>query len=275
MIFDAHVHYGHSRRSVTSFPADLQATLQQIGITQCAVFGIGRSQNEKFDEQGKRIASATWGVMNEEVAGLAASRPDVVTPIAYYRLDQDNLEVIDAWAERGFRGLKFLWPAENYDHPKYFPVYQKAADRNLIMNFHTGLINGLPRERRVEVSSARMRVGFVEAIARTFSTPVMVSHFGYPEYETAGALARILPNLYLDISPSGPPTAPPALVREDLKERRLIGRRIPLEKMVFGSDCVLEDLPAQVDGWAELFTQIGLSAADQDLIWYQNARRIY
>jgi predicted TIM-barrel fold metal-dependent hydrolase len=103
----------------------------------------------------------------------------------------------------------------------------------------------------------------------------LVSHFGYPEYEVAGALARILPNLYLDISPSGPPTVPPAMMREDLKEKKLIGRRIPIEKMVFGSDCVLEDLKAQIDGWLALFEDIGLSASDQDVIWYKNAQSLY
>jgi predicted TIM-barrel fold metal-dependent hydrolase len=276
MIFDVHVHYGHSRGRVESFTEELKAVTRQLGVQRCAVFGIGRCRDEVLDNpKGQQTTRAVWGVMNEEVLALTASEPELVTPIAYYRLDQDSPEAIDAWARRGFRGIKFLWPAEDYDHPKYYPVYERASSHKLVMNFHTGLINSLPRERNFNATGARMRVGSVEAIARTFATPVMVSHFGYPEYDVAGALARILPNLYLDISPSAAPTAAPALMREDLKERNLIGRRIPIEKMVFGSDCVLENLRSQIEGWSVLFKEIGLSASDQDLIWYKNGQSLY
>jgi predicted TIM-barrel fold metal-dependent hydrolase len=158
MIFDAHIHYGHSQGALSDFPDLLADTMTGLGIAHCALFGIGRSRGEVLDEAGKRIAPPQWGVMNDEVATVAASASDKVAAIAYYRLDQDDPDMIDDWARRGFRGVKFLWPSEDYDHPKYYPAYERASARNLVMNFHTGLINGLPKDRSFTVRGARMRV---------------------------------------------------------------------------------------------------------------------
>lgn len=277
MIIDVHVHYGHRERQDTDYVSELTETCRRLGIARAAVMGIGPEVRRVMEPGASAPAEVRrWGDVNDKVLALSRSHGDFAIPVAYFRLDYDSPAKIDDLAFQGFRGLKFLWPHENYDSEKYFHVYDKAAAHGLVMNFHTGLINGAPRERKFGVTSARMRVQHVEAVARTFSSArVLVSHFGFPEYEAAGALARILPNLHLDISPSGPPTAPPDLMRHDLKERKLIGRHIPVEKMLFGSDCYLENLEAQIAGWGTLFDEIGLGKEDQDRIWHKNASDIY
>lgn len=275
MIIDVHVHYGHRQRQEPDFVSDLVQTFKKLGIEKAAVFGLAMAKAKvKAFGASEATAITRWGNQNEEVLSFHKTHPTFVLPVAWFRLDYDSASLIDDLAFKGFRGLKFNHPNENYDSEKYFHIYEKAAANGFVLNFHTGFANGAGR--KFGASSARMRVQNVEAVARTFrQTPVLVSHFGFPEYETAGAMARILPNFYLDISPSGPPTAPPDLVRHDLKERKLIGSHIPVEKLLFGSDIYLERVEEQIQKWSSFFKEIGLSASDQDRIWYQNAQAVY
>lgn len=166
--------------------------------------------------------------------------------------------------------MKFHHPRENYDSEKYLPIYEKAAARKLVLNFHTGFAQG------GGITSATLRVHHFEAIARTFlHAKVAISHFGFPDHEGSGAIARLPPNFYLDISPSGSPAAPLELVHHDLRKRKLIGHHLPVEKRLFGTDIYLERMEDWLYKWGALFKEIGLSASDQDRIWYQNALEVY
>lgn len=276
MIIDVHVHYGHRERQLEpSFEEGLLQKYSTLGIQCAAVFGLGMTLCKANDaSSGSSTLMPKWGNFNAEVLQFFHNRPDFVLPVAWFRLDYDDISLIDDFALRGFRGLKFNHPQEDYDSQKYYHIYDKAAAHGFVLNFHTGFANGAGR--KFGSTSARMRVQAVEAIARTFpQSMVLISHFGFPEYEAAGALARILPNFYLDISPSGPPAASPDLVRDDLKERKLIGRHIPPDKLLFGSDVYLERVDEQIHKWGVLFDEIGLTSADKDHIWYKNAQKVY
>ena len=274
MIFDVHTHFGFANND--QFESCLLDTCTKNDIKRVCVMGIGRKRDVLSDSQppaGKDTFK--WGVNNEEVIRLAQAQPKLVIPIAYFRLDYDNPSLIDDLGFRGFRGIKFLWPRYNYDDEKYFLVYEKAAANGMILYFHTGPINGAPRERTIRTTLARMKVEYLEAIARSFpDMKVFASHFGYPDYEVACALARILPNFYIDISTGGPPAAPPVM-REDIFNRQLIGNLVPIEKLLFGSDCILENVPEQIRLWDELFEKIGLSEGDRERIFYKNAAALF
>lgn len=278
MIIDAHVHYGYAERLETKFANDLVQLYQRLGIQKAVVMGLGMVTCKPDEPDARKPdilpppsggAWERWGNHNDDVLALFKTNPDFVLPVAWFRLDDDDVSLIDEFASRGFCGLKFHHPRENYDSDAYFPIYERAAAKKLVFNFHTGFCQG-------GVSSATLRVQHVEAVARTFSdTTVIVSHFGFPDYEAAGAIARIAPKFYLDISPSGSPAAPPDLVRHDLKERKLIGHHLPVEKLLFGTDIYLERTEDTLQKWAKLFSDIGLSASDREQIWHRNARHAY
>jgi uncharacterized protein len=274
MIFDVHTHFGFANND--QFESYLLDTCTKYDIQRVCVMGIGRKRDVLSDSQSPSGKDTfKWGVNNEEVIRLAQGHPKLVIPIAYFRLDYDNPSLVDDLGFRGFRGIKFLWPRYNYDDEKYFLVYEKAAANGMILYFHTGPINGAPRERTIRTTLARMKVEYLEAIARSFpDMKVLASHFGYPDYEVACALARILPNFYIDISTGGPPAAP-SVMREDIFNRRLIGNLVPIEKLLFGSDCILENVPEQIRLWDELFGKIGLSEGDRERIFYKNAAALF
>lgn len=278
MIIDVHVHYGYQERLETNFAENLIATYERLGIEKAAIMGLGMKACEAGEAGAWKTniipppssgAYELWGNHNDDVIALSKTHPDFVLPVGWFRLDDDDVSLIDDIASKGFRGLKFHHPRENYDSNKYFPIYEKAAARGLVMNFHTGFSQG-------GVTSKQMNVHNLEAVARTFSeATIAISHFGFPEYEAAGAIARLAPNFYLDISPSASPVASQDLVRHDLKERKLIGHHLPVEKLLFGTDCYLERTEDTVHKWAKLFNEIGLSASDQERIWYRNAQQAY
>lgn len=274
MIFDVHTHYGFANDD--QFENLLLDTCQKNNIQRVCVMGIGRKRDAPSETKpGLTKDSFKWGVNNEEVIGLAADRPKLVIPIAFFRLDYDNPSLVDDLGFKGFKGIKFLWPRYNYDDERYFLVYEKAAANGMIVYFHTGPINGAPRERTIRTTMSRMKVEYLEAIARTFpDLRVLACHFGYPDYEIACALARILPNLYIDISTGGPPAAPPVM-RDDIFKRQLIGNLVPIEKLVFGSDCILENVPEQIKLWDELFRKLGLSESERELIFHKNAADLF
>jgi predicted TIM-barrel fold metal-dependent hydrolase len=274
VIFDVHTHYGFANDD--QFENLLLNTCRKNDIGRVCVMAIGRKRDMlPEDEPDPKRESFKWGVNNEEVISLAAKHKDIVVPVAYFRLDYDNPSLVDDLGFKGFKGIKFLWPRYNYDDERYFLVYEKAAANGMIVYFHTGPINGAPRERTIRTTMSRMKVENLEAIGRTFSDlRILACHFGYPDYEIACALARILPNLYIDISTGGPPAAPP-VIRDDIFKRQLIGNLVPIEKLVFGSDCILEKVPEQIKLWNDLFEKLSLSESERELIFYKNAAGLF
>jgi predicted TIM-barrel fold metal-dependent hydrolase len=47
------------------------------------------------------------------------------------------------------------------------------------------------------------------------------------------------------------------------------------EKLVYGSDSDHRRMKADVEAWRGAFTEMGLSAEQQELIFYRNAARIF
>jgi len=158
MIFDTHLHYGFTDSDLP-FEDHLLETCRSVDIGRACIIGLGRKKDPDWTRgPGQVTEIIKWGNMNDEVVKLAKKHPDFLIPVAYFRLDYDSPALIDDLAFQGFRGLKFMWPREDYDHEKYFHTYQKAAGNGMVLTFHTGLVNGAPRERVFRATSARMRV---------------------------------------------------------------------------------------------------------------------
>ncbi len=277
-IFDVHVHYPWRAESAGGLPADVQAqmlayTCRRLNIGKVAL--LGRRGDDEWE------------------ATLAAWRtyPDLVVPLAQIRLDEDGPDILSRLRERGFRGLKITMPSRDYDDEAYFPLYERAEELEMPILFHTGVRGGPidyllfhPRDsvlaeefsraheeqsRRSTKGAARMQPIFLDTIGLAFPRlRIIGAHLGYGLYDSAAAVARWRRNVSFDISGG-------RVVRRHVVDRAMIYCEVLPEKLLFGSDCDVAHMSREVTAWMEAFEAMGMSAEDQDKIFYRNAAAIF
>ncbi len=277
-IFDVHVHYPWRGQRAGSFSTEMQAEM--------LAYTCGRLNIRKVCLLG-RPGEDTWA------ATLAAHQrfPDLVVPMAQVQLDEVSPGTIAALRERGFRGLKITTPSRDYDDTAYYPVYEQAEALGMPILFHTGIRGGPidyllfhPRDpelaeafsreseemhRGTTKGAARMQPIFLDTISLAFPRlRIIGAHLGYGLYDSAAAVARWRRNVTFDISGG-------QVVRRHIVERRMIMNEILPEKLVFGTDCDVAHMSREVTAWMEAFDELGLSADDQDKIFYRNAAAIF
>ena len=121
-----------------------------------------------------------------------------------------------------------------------------------------------------DVSAMRMRPFHLDTIANNFpDLPIIGAHMGGTgNYDEASSVARWRHNVVFDLS--GGET-----IERHAMERRLIGREIGVEKLVWGSDCGNEEIGQHVDRFRWIFEAFGLSDEERERIWYGNAAELF
>jgi uncharacterized protein len=217
--------------------------------------------------------------------------PDLFLPMAWVQLDEDSGETILEFARQGFAGLKFHSSKRDYDDESYYPIYQAAEESKLVCLFHTGIAGGMidylqypprgprpesPREREMKdrrrgstYGAKHLRPALLDTLAVAFpDLQIIGAHLGYGWYDEACAIARWRGNVSFDISGG-------TVVRRHIVERRLIRSEIHPAKLLFGSDCGIPHMSRELTGWMEEFARMGLTAEEQDQIFYGTAARIF
>jgi len=283
-VFDAHVHnfWWDRSQNAEGFLEALSDTAQEIGTVKIALLG----------NPGKTGHDALQAAIEKY--------PDLLIGMGWLRLDEDPPSLIDEFADRGFRGIKILGPYRNYDDEAYYRHYEKAQARGMRILFHTGILGGSndylmgssedawkapptgaeeeeyvarmarqARGRQFGHSSARMQPIYLDTIAFAFPELYLIgAHLGWPDYRTACAIARWRPRLFFDISGGD-------VVRRHIIDGGYIMNEIRPEKLVYGSDSDHRRMKRDVEEWKKAFDSMGLSADEQDLIFYRNAARIF
>jgi predicted TIM-barrel fold metal-dependent hydrolase len=277
-IYDVHIHYPWRREPADRFSSETQADI--------LAYTCGRLNIRKASLLG-RPGGDGWE------ATLAAHRkyPDLVVPQAQIMLDEHGPGVVKELHARGFRGLKITGPARDYDDEAYYPVYEQAEKLGMPILFHTGIRGGpidyllFPpaspevaaavssaseqQNRGTRRSTARMQPVFLDTISVAFpDLRIIGAHLGYGFYDSAAAVARWRRNVSFDISGG-------KVVRRHIVDRGMIHGEVLPAKLVFGSDCDVAHMSREVTAWMEAFEQLGLSADDQDKIFYRNAASIF
>jgi uncharacterized protein len=287
-VIDAHIHYGFweklfSPGAEEGFLETLWETCQDAGVERVALL-------------------ANPGRGNDALAKALEKRPDFVIAMGRIELDKDPVTLVEDFYQRGFHGIKTTGVSKNYDHPDYFPFYEAAAARGLRILFHTGILGGpvdyleggkedewkRPPEAGTEAeealirhlkrdisrekfgySSARMQPIYLDTIAFYFPELFIIgAHMGWPDYRTSCAIARWRPRLYFDISGGD-------VVHNHIVEGGYIGKEISPRKLLYGSDSDHRRIKGDILRWQAAFDRMGLTADEQDQIFYRNAAKIF
>jgi len=182
MVIDIHAHYARQ----PDFISRLLAEMDRLGIDKVCLFTAG----EGFDMEP-----------NEKVREAFDAHPERIIGFGFIQLGADPPELADEFHSQGFRGIKLHNPYSAYDDKAHYPIYERAEKHGLPVLFHTGISMRTPADRRRDVNSDRMRPIRVDAVARAFpELNLILAHLGVPWHEEASTMARLHPNVYVDLT---------------------------------------------------------------------------
>ena len=138
---------------------------------------------------------------DDDVRRAFETHPDRVIGAAFVRPGVDGPETIERAWEQGFRMVKVSIPRMPYDDPRAFPLWERAVAHAMPVLFHTGVVT-VPDDRPAErISSWDMHPMRLEPVTRAFpELKVLVAHLGIHWNEDAAELARMRPNVYVDLT---------------------------------------------------------------------------
>ena len=198
---------------------------------------------------------------NETVERICQGHPRLIpfASINPYLIENPAQELERLVRERGFRGLK-LYPTYNYFYPNdrmLYPVYAKAQELGIPVKWHTGT-SAFP--------ASRIKYGdpmHIDDVAVDFPDLVaIITHSGRPLwYDTAYTLARMRPNVYMEIA-----GLPPKRLLDYFSDLERVS-----DKVLFGSDW--PSVPT-MKGNVEAIRALPLSAEARERILGGNAARL-
>lgn len=194
------------------------AVMDKLGIEKSCVSGLG----PLFD----------FGTDNDVKSAFTA-HPDRFIGAVFIRPGVDGPDKIDWAYNEGFRMVKVTLPKAGYEDEHYFPLWQKAQDYKMPVLFHTGTVacKDAPGEN---ISSWNMHPMRIEPVTREFpELKIIIAHLGVHWNADAADLARMRPNVYVDL------TGEPGGWREKL-DRQGIDKYLwwpgAFDKVIFGTD---------------------------------------
>jgi hypothetical protein len=280
-ILDVHMHFPRNWENPEEDPAPMVDRLVDVassaGVTRACLLTGGRFGPGY--ERGMEIASK----YGEFFIPVAVIDPEVIGPADVERLQS-----------MGYRGLKIIGTARDYDCADYLPTYGAAQRLGMPILFHMGVIGGgldysrtHPRRdaeaaqsyhRMMEmaagflrdVSASRMGPLHLDTIANRFPRlRIIGAHLGNQgNYEYAASVARWRHHVSFDMS--GGET-----IERHAMERGLIGKEIGIEKLLWGSDCGMDEIREHIDRFEAMFEQLELDDDQRHRLWWANAAEIY
>jgi uncharacterized protein len=285
-IFDIHIHFPRNWENPDEDPAPMVDRLAEVasaaGVTKACLLTGGR-----------------FGPTYERGMEIAQKYKELFIPVAVIDPEEIDGDGVQRLYDMGYRGLKLIGVARDYDEPDYMPSYAKAQELGMPVLFHMGVIGGgldysithprrdaaaaqafqrmLAMQNRMparNVSASRMSPLHLDTIANRFPRlRIIGAHMGNQgNYEYAASVARWRHNVWFDMS--GGET-----IERHMVERKLLVHdskgEFGVEKMVFGSDCNMDDIRAHIDRFEAMFDVLGLSDDERERLWWRNGAEIY
>jgi predicted TIM-barrel fold metal-dependent hydrolase len=180
-IVDAHTHL----LDEPGYLDHLLNAMDQCGIAMCCMSGLG-----------KLFGHAD----NAKVKLACQAHPDRIIGAVFVRPGIDGPEKIDRAYQEGFRMVKVHVPRVPYDDTSCFDLWAKANEYQMPVLFHTGLVvcKDSPGEL---ISSWFMHPMRIEPITREFADMrIIIAHLGVHWNADAAELARMRPNVFVDLT---------------------------------------------------------------------------
>jgi hypothetical protein len=217
----------------------------------------------------------------KSVKAFIAKHPNRLRGLGELKLDDPRaVELVDRFHEAGFPGLgEITSPLKNYDDRSYWPIYERAEKYEMIMLFHTGVVNRLDPSTPTDISVDRMRPSTLDGIARRFPKLTLIgAHLGNPDLAWAAEIARWNPNIYFDLSGS-------LLIKKQddytffkslfwwsglVSPHTPAGGPNAFEKLVFASDVFngeLEEFDRELERYHKMLDACGVPKKAQDNIF--------
>lgn len=281
-IFDVHIHFPRNWEKPDEDPAPLVDRLAEIATN----VGITK---------GCMLTGGRFGPSYERGIEILERYRDLFIPVAVIDPEEIGYDEVGMLHQMGYRGLKLIGVARDYDCPDYLPAYARAQELGMPILFHMGVIGGgldysrtHPRRDPVaaqayrrwqdmfarmgprDVSALRMSPLHLDTIANRFPfLKIIGAHLGNQgNYEYAASVARWRHNVWFDMS--GGET-----IERHAVERGLIGREIGIEKLVFGSDCGMDEIKEHIDRFEMIYDQLELDDDARERLWWRNGAEIY
>lgn len=240
-------------------------TLDRIGIDKVCVSAMG----ELFADMWLIGERSEPFVDNRAVAAVVQAHPDRVIGMGFVRPGAVEAGRIDELRDQGFLGLKMSIPTRNYDDEAFFPLYERAQAFKMPILFHMGVLT-MPRPRPGEgISSAKMQPLMLDTITNEFPhLRMVIAHLGIESHEQAAALARILPNIYVDLS--GKVTGWRSSRSPDFFKATFYWEGAH-KKVLYGSDVHCSEMEFTYDDQRRIFDAMGWTAEQQNAVFGGNA----
>lgn len=217
---------------------------------------------------------------NTKIEAAFRKHPQHFIGFAFIMLGEDGPDQVSEYFDRGFRGLKFDFPPANYDDPRFFPIFERAATLGMPMLFHTGMTVRDESLRHRYTSAQFMRPVYLDTIAATFpQANIIMAHAGNPWLDEAAMALRLNPNLYSDLTGSTLKYRTPDRLRSvlwwgpDKPYGDKFGRHA-FEKIVFGSDVHLDEYGDIIGDYRNLMDALSLPSAVRQAIWGKTMARL-
>ncbi len=285
-IFDIHVHFPRNWENPDEDPAPVVDRLAEVasaaGVTKACLLTGGR-----------------FGPSYERGIEIAKQYAELFIPVAVIDPEEVDAAGVQRLYDMGYRGLKLIGVLRDYDTPDYMPSYGKASDLGMPILYHTGVIGGgldysinHPRRDAAaaqayqrmmamqdrtpprNASATRMSPLHLDTIANRFpKLRIIGAHLGNQgNYEYAASVARWRHNVYFDMS--GGET-----IERHMVERRLLAANFTgefgVEKLIFGSDCGMDDIKAHIDRFEAIFDLLELTNDERERLWWRNGAEVY
>ena len=180
-IIDAHVHLYDE----PGYLDDLLRIMDECGIEKSCVSGLG----ELFGFAD-----------NDAVRAAFKSHPDRIIGAVFVRPGVDEPDKINQAFGDGFKMIKVAVPKAGYESRSFSPLWERAMELNMPVLFHTGTVvcKDVSGEH---ISSWNMHPMRIEPITREFpELKIIIAHLGVHWNTDAAELARMHPNVYVDLT---------------------------------------------------------------------------
>ena len=180
-IVDAHTHL----MSEPGYLDHLLNTMDRCDIALCCMSGLG----ELFGQADNARVRRAFRAHPDRIIGAVFIRPGIDGP---EKIDQAYLE--------GFRMVKIHIPRVPYDDTSCFDLWAKANEYRMPVLFHTGLVS-CQESPQAHINSWYMHPMRIEPITRQFpDLKLIIAHLGVHWNSDAAELARMRPNVYVDLT---------------------------------------------------------------------------